>query len=232
MRRSMFLSLAGFLILSVVPNPVQAADPPTPGAPALVPVGAPIDIPSPGAVVSDWVDTTATPMTQGTAPAPSAPAPTTDERLTTLEGKLTELSKSLTVTTAGGDVKLIIGGAVVADLLYNEKRPIAPGTPFLLSPGSAAGFSQNTFDANARQTNLFLKAIGPKLCDEWETSATVAVNLYDNSIIADQYGLLPILAYGEIRNKDSALQRGLAARHLLAARSDHARVQLALRRRE
>lgn len=154
----------------------------------------------------------------GTAPADpaagaSAAAPTGDAQLEAkvqgLETKLEALSKGITVGSAFGDSKIIIGGAVVADLLFNEKRVVAPGTPFFLAPDNAAGRSQNTFDGSARQTNLSVVAIGPKLCDEWDTSAVVAAVLFDSSVIKDRYGVLPLMAYGEIRNQDWRFTAGL-----------------------
>jgi hypothetical protein len=117
---------------------------------------------------------------------PSAPAGGTDEK-----------------------VKLIFGGTVSADMIYSQRRPIPAGIPFLLSPGSASGFNQATFDGNAPQTTLFMKAIGPKISEDWETSAFVILSLYDNSVIANRYGLLPINAYLEMRNQDWRLSAGL-----------------------
>lgn len=123
-----------------------------------------------------------------------------DPKVQALEVGLGKLSKNLTVTTANQDVKLILTGAIVADLLYNHRRPFAPGTPFFLTPGNNTGADQDTFDAHARQTNLSLIAVGPKLGCDWQTGGMVTVILYDASIVRDRYGVLPLNAFGEIRN--------------------------------
>jgi hypothetical protein len=60
---------------------------------------------------------------------------------------------------------------------------------------------QNTFDASARQTALFALITGPKIWD-FDTGAQVRVNLYSNPIIADQYGILPLQAFGYVKNDD------------------------------
>lgn len=138
------------------------------------------------------------------------------ERIAELEAavqKLSEgsekLAKSLRVTTSDEDYKLILGGAVTADFLWNKPRPVGPGTPFFLTPGSPFGLSQDTFDAHARQTSLYALFSGPKVCCDWETGGFVLVNLYDNSVIGDVYGLLPILAYGQLKNDDWRFAAGL-----------------------
>jgi hypothetical protein len=141
---------------------------------------------------------------------------TDEEKIAELEAavkKLSEslelVSKNLRVTTSAEEFKLILGGAVTADFLWNKERPVGPGTPFFLTPGSAFGLSQDTFDAHARQTSLYAMFSGPKVCCDWETGGMVLVNLYDNSVIGDVYGLLPILAFGQIKNDDWRFAAGL-----------------------
>src|SRR5262249_55011870 len=118
------------------------------------------------------------------------------------------LGKNLTVTTGDGDFQLVLGGAVVADFLYSTHTPVAPGTPFFLVPGSPFGFQSNTFDATARQTNLFALFSGPEVFD-FKSGGLVWVNLYDATIVADRYGLLPIVAFGELKNDDWRFAAGL-----------------------
>jgi hypothetical protein len=148
-----------------------------------------------------------------TLPAPAGPSadpmaeakpPTLDE----LARKVEALSKNLTVTTGDGDFKLVLGGAVVADFLESTRTPVAPGTPFFLPPAPVFGPRNPTFDATARQTSLFGLFAGPEVFD-FKTGGFVLVNLYDNSVIADLYGLLPINAYGELKNDDWRIAAGL-----------------------
>src|SRR5262249_10468966 len=66
------------------------------------------------------------------APLPEAAAPTAQEQMAALAQNLEALSKHLTVVTADENFKLVLGGAVIADFLFNSRRPVAPGTPFFL----------------------------------------------------------------------------------------------------
>jgi hypothetical protein len=118
------------------------------------------------------------------------------------------IAKRLTVLTATEDVKLIIGGQIVGDFLYNSARPFAPGTPFFLTPPSPFGFSQDTFDAHARQTALTFLVMGPKVCD-LDSGGVVMLALYNDSLSADRYGILPVLAYGQLKNDQWRFAAGL-----------------------
>ena len=119
-----------------------------------------------------------------------------------------KLGKNLTVLTGDEEIKLILGGVVSADFYYNHARPLAPGIPFFLTPRSPFGFNQDTFDANARATTLFGLVKGPKVCD-FETGALVAVCLFNDALIVDRYGILPIQAWGELKNDDWRFAAGL-----------------------
>src|SRR5262245_52629702 len=130
------------------------------------------------------------------------------EKLAALEKSLTELSKKLTVVTADENFKLILGGTITADFLFNSARPVAPGTPFFLTPGPLRGFNQDTFDANARQTTLMGTMVGPKICD-FQSGGLIALTLYNDSLIVDRYGIRPVLAYGELKNEDWRFAAGL-----------------------
>jgi hypothetical protein len=131
-------------------------------------------------------------------------APTLEELAKSVES----LSKRLTVLTVTEDVKLIIGGQVTADFYFNSARPVAPGVPFFLNPGTP-GLKQNSFDANARQTAVYGLITGPKVCETWEPSALVYVNLFSDAVIVDRYGLLPVLAYGQLKNDNWRFAAGL-----------------------
>jgi hypothetical protein len=106
------------------------------------------------------------------------------------------------------DVKLLLGGTVTADFLFSSARPVAPGTPFFLTPGPLPGRSDATFDALARQSALFALFEGPDVWD-FHTGGVVLVNFYDNAVIVDRYGLLPIEAFGHLMNEDWRFAAGL-----------------------
>src|SRR5262245_39373404 len=151
--------------------------------------------------------TTAEPR-QKTPDSPEKKEAGGQEKLAALEKTVTELTKKFTVVTADENFKLILGGTITADFLFNSARPVDPGTPFFLTPGPLRGFNQDTFDANARQTTLLGNIVGPKICD-FQSGGLIALTLYNDSVIVDRYGILPIQAYGELKNEDWRFAAGL-----------------------
>jgi hypothetical protein len=141
---------------------------------------------------------------QPAAPAdPAKTAATVQELAKTVE----TLGKNLTVVTGNEQIKLVLGGAIVADFLYNEARAIAPGTPFFLVPGSVR-FAEDTFDAHARQTSLFALVSGPKICG-LDSGGLVAICLYNDALIVDRYGILPFQAWAHLKNDEWRFAAGL-----------------------
>jgi hypothetical protein len=132
---------------------------------------------------------------------PSAETPASDadieaeQQAAELAKQVEEIGKRITVVTATTDVRVVVGGAVVADFLWNEARPLAPGTPFFLTPASPFDFDQDTFDAHARQTNLFALFTGPEVCG-LESGGMIWANFYNDALIVDRYGLLPRCFWG------------------------------------
>ncbi len=165
--------------------------PPTLTAPPRV-ITAP-SLGSPVVIVEEAPSTAAPPMPEV--------APMGQEAQPDVAKQLEALSKRLTVLTVTEDVKIILGGAITADFLYNTARLVAPGTPFFLTPDSPFGFEQDTFDAHARQTALYAIISGPEVCG-FESGGLILVNLYNDALVADRYGLLPIQAYGQLKNDE------------------------------
>jgi hypothetical protein len=99
---------------------------------------------------------------------------------------------------------LTIGGNITMDALYNSSRPVAPGTPFLLTPKGPN--DDQTFDIHARSTSIYLAASGPKI-GEWQSGGLIMFALYNDSITVDRYGFLPYQAFGELKNEDSLLPK-------------------------
>jgi hypothetical protein len=67
------------------------------------------------------------------------------------------------VSTLNPYFNVHIFGALKLDMLFGNKRPLAPGTPYFLLPDSPSGFSQDTLDMHARQS--FLGAAFPAMPD-------------------------------------------------------------------
>jgi hypothetical protein len=166
------------------------------------PAGVPGDVLQPVQTTSPGVTT---PLSQSTAP--TGP----DKSVAPLEGlsKTVEaLSKNLTVVTGDEQMKLVLGGVISADFFYNHARPVAPGIPFFLTPRSPFGFSQDTFDANARATTLSAFVAGPKI-GTFETGGLIVVALFNDALIVDRYGILPVQAYAQLKNDDWRFAAGL-----------------------
>ena len=101
-----------------------------------------------------------------------------------------------------------IFGALVTDILLSTARPIAPGTPFLLGPDSLFGFETDSFSMHARQSMFGMALSGPEI-GGLQTGGLVLVNFYNDAVIVDRYGFLPLQAYGELKNEDVRFAAGL-----------------------
>lgn len=102
--------------------------------------------------------------------------------------------------------QLLVGGNITLDMLFNNGRPVAPGTPFFLTPNGP--FDQDTFDMHARQTSMYFAAMGPEI-GEFRSGGLILFNFYNDNVVADRYGFLPIQAYGELKNEDWRFAGGL-----------------------
>lgn len=143
------------------------------------------------------------PVTEPIAPAVD---PTTSATIQKLAASVETIGKNLTVVTGEQEIKVLLGGTLTLDALYNTARPVAPGTPFFLAPKGP--FDDDTFDIHGRATSIFLGVQGPKIGD-WETGGLVLFCLYNDSITADRYGFLPYQGYGELKNEDWRIAGGL-----------------------
>jgi hypothetical protein len=99
-------------------------------------------------------------------------------------------------------------GALKADVLFNTARPISPGTPYLLFPKSPRGLDEATFDAHARQSTLGAAFTGPTI-GNWQAGGLLVSMFYNDNVLADQYGFLPLQAWGELKNEDWRFAAGL-----------------------
>jgi hypothetical protein len=102
--------------------------------------------------------------------------------------------------------RVILGGSITADALYNSARPVAAGTPFFLAPRGP--FEDDTFDIHARGTSIYLAATGPQI-GEFQAGGLIMFALYNDSILLDRYGFLPYQAFGELKNETWRIAAGL-----------------------
>jgi hypothetical protein len=130
-------------------------------------------------------------------------------------GELTEIWAELQTLREGSRVaplfpvsNIRLFGAMKLDMLFNSARPLAPGVPFFLGPDSLTGLDQKTLDINARQSTLGAAFSGPQI-KGFQTGGVVVGLFFDGSVVADQYGLLPLQAWGELKNESWRLAAGL-----------------------
>lgn len=112
------------------------------------------------------------------------------------------------VSTASPFYNVRLFGAAKLDMLFNSARPVSPGVPFFLAPDSLTGLNQNTVDIHARQTTLGAALAGPTMGD-FQAGGLFVGMLFNDNVIADRYGFLPLQAYGELKSPDWRFSAGL-----------------------
>jgi hypothetical protein len=112
------------------------------------------------------------------------------------------------VSTLNPYFNVHVFGALKLDMLFSGARPVSPGTPYFLFPDSPIGLGQETLDINARQSTLGAAFTGPRI-GRLQSGGLLLAMFYNDSVIADQYGFLPLQAYGELRNEDWRFAAGL-----------------------
>ncbi|MCP4941678.1 MAG: hypothetical protein GY924_06800 [Planctomycetaceae bacterium] len=112
------------------------------------------------------------------------------------------------ITTLNPNYNISIFGALTLDMLYNSARPVSPGTPFFLASGSVAGLDEQNFDTHARQSTLAAALSGPQFSG-FQSGGLVMAAFYNDAIIVDQYGFLPLQAYGELTSSNTRFAAGL-----------------------
>lgn len=112
------------------------------------------------------------------------------------------------VTTLSPYFNVNLFGALKLDMLFNGAGTISPGVPFFLTPDSVRGFDQNTVSIHARQSTLGAAFTGPQF-GGFQSGGQVIAMFFNDSVIADQYGFLPLQAFGELRNENWRFAAGL-----------------------
>jgi hypothetical protein len=99
-----------------------------------------------------------------------------------------------------------IFGALQANMYFSAARPVSPGLPLFLAPGVAQ--PDNTVDVYARPSNLGAIFTGPDVGD-FKTGGMMWICFYNDALIIDRYGILPLQAWGELKNDDWRFAAGL-----------------------
>jgi hypothetical protein len=112
------------------------------------------------------------------------------------------------VSTLSPYFNIHLFGALKLDMLFGSARAVSPGTPFFLFPGTSPGFEDNYVSLHARQSTLGAAFTGPQF-HGLQSGGMVVAMFFNDSVVADQYGLLPLQAFGELRNQDWRFAAGL-----------------------
>ena len=99
-------------------------------------------------------------------------------------------------------------GALKLDMIFSDPRPFSPGSPFFLGPAPLPGRDQNIVSIHARQSTIGAAYTGPQFCG-FQAGGTIIAMFFNDSVIADRYGLLPLQAFGELKNEDWRFAAGL-----------------------
>jgi hypothetical protein len=105
-----------------------------------------------------------------------------------------------------GRVELLFGagtlkasGTVSILTVNGTQRAFVPWSPLFLLPPSPFGLDTSTFEMHARQSSFQLLYEGPKI-EGWKTGALAKLYMSNSSLTSDTYGVLPVVAFGEMRN--------------------------------
>ncbi len=112
------------------------------------------------------------------------------------------------VTTLNPYFNIRLFGALKLDMLMNSARAVSPGVPFFLTPSSPFGFNDDTVSFHARQSTLGAAFTGPEF-GGFQSGGQVIAMLFNDSVIQDTYGFLPLQAFGELKNDRWRFAAGL-----------------------
>jgi len=106
------------------------------------------------------------------------------------------------------DSRLQVSGNVSLVGLAGTDRAFVPWNPLFMLPASPFGLSTNTLEIHGRQSSLQALFQGPQY-GEFQSGAFFRVYLMSDNLTSDTYGLLPVVAYGELKNDQWRLSGGL-----------------------
>ncbi len=112
------------------------------------------------------------------------------------------------VSTLRPHYNVHIFGALVGDMLFNEARPVSPGTPFFLFPDSPVGFDEHTVDIHARSSFLAAAFTGPQM-GNFQAGGLASALFYNDFVLAERYGFLPMQFWGDLKNSNWRFEAGL-----------------------
>ncbi|MFN7723221.1 MAG: hypothetical protein ACK5ZC_13975 [Pirellulaceae bacterium] len=104
--------------------------------------------------------------------------------------------------------QLKFSGAISLLAVASDERTFVPWNPFFVLPPSAFGLDTNTFELHGRQSNLQFLYEGPNV-GSMQLGGLARFYFTNSSLSSDTYGLMPVLAFGELRNERWRFSVGL-----------------------
>lgn len=141
---------------------------------------------------------------------PSEPVPET-ARITPLfpaQSPADPIGPGHTVSLFNDTSTLTLGGNVSLVGIAATERTFVPWNPLFVLPPSAFGYNTNTFEMHARQTNFQAMFTGPET-EGFTPGAVLKIYMSDTSLTSDTYGLLPVVAFADVKNDDWRFAIGL-----------------------
>lgn len=130
-------------------------------------------------------------------------------------GKPLPSPESWVTPSSDGKMELLFGagtlkasGTLSILTVNGTQRAFVPWSPLFLLPPSPFGLDTSTFEMHARQSSFQLLYEGPKI-EGWKTGALAKLYMSNSSLTSDTYGVLPVVAFGEMRNESWRFAIGL-----------------------
>ena len=131
------------------------------------------------------------------------------------KGKPIALPVPRVAPQSDGKMELLFGagtlkasGTLSILTVNGTQRSYVPWSPLFLLPPSPFGLDTSTFEMHARQSSFQLLYDGPKI-EGWKTGALTKLYMSNSSLTSDTYGVLPVVAFGEMKNDDWRFAIGL-----------------------
>lgn len=113
-----------------------------------------------------------------------------------------------TVSLFNDTSTLNLAGNVSLVGIAGTQRTFVPWNPLFVLPPSAFGNNTNTFEMHARQTNFQAVFTGPET-GGFTPGGFLKLYLTNSSLTSDSYGLLPVVAFADVKDDDWRFAIGL-----------------------
>lgn len=116
--------------------------------------------------------------------------------------------EGLTVSMLNGSSTLKLSAAFSLLGISATERPFVPWNPLFLLPRSPFGLNTNSFEMHGRQSSLQAAFSGPEVAG-FTPGALAKLYLISGSLTSDSYGILPVVAFADLKNDHWRLSAGL-----------------------